>query len=94
MPPIELGPTRPIGAVEARIPRSTSGAPSARSAKADKGSAEVVRSDVLDPGETPPIDAERVNIIRHAIETDTYPVLPFKVADAMIAAGLLLRTKK
>jgi len=85
---------RPVGAVEARIPRSTGGAPSARSTKADKSSAEVVRSEALDPGETPPINAERVNIIRHAIETDTYPVLPLKIADAMIAAGLLLRTKK
>lgn len=94
MPPIEFGPTRPVGAVEAWTPRSTGGTSSARSAKAEKSSAAVVRTDALDPGETPPIDGERVEMIRHAIETDTYPVLPFKIADAMIAAGLLLRTKK
>ena len=95
MPPIEFGPTRPVGAIEAWAPRTTGGTPSARStAKADKNSAAVVRSDALDPGETPPMDADRVSTIRHAIETDTYPVLPFKVADAMIAAGLLLRNKK
>lgn len=91
--PIELGPTRPAGAVEAWTPRTAGGTP-ARSAKAEKVSAEVVRSDALDAGETPPVDTERVSTIRRAIETGTYPVIPFKVADAMIAAGLLLRTKE
>jgi negative regulator of flagellin synthesis FlgM len=33
-------------------------------------------------------------MIRKAVETGTYPILPAKVADAMIAAGLLLRTAK
>jgi len=94
MPPIEVGSTRPVSAVEARPPRTTGGAAPARAAKADKSSATVVRSEALDPGEMPPVDAERVSMIRRAIETDTYPMLPFKVADAMIAAGLLLRTKK
>ena len=30
--------------------------------------------------------------IRHAIETGKYPVIPAKIADAMIAAGMLLRS--
>ena len=40
-----------------------------------------------------PVDAERVATIRKAIEQGRYPIIPMKVADAMIAAGLLLRTK-
>jgi negative regulator of flagellin synthesis FlgM len=53
----------------------------------------VVKSDALDPGQ-PPVDVERVELIRKAVETGKYPILPAKVADAMIAAGLLLRTPK
>ena len=44
-------------------------------------------------GDHPPVDAQRVNEIREAIEDGRYPVLPVRVADAMIAAGLLLRTE-
>jgi negative regulator of flagellin synthesis FlgM len=39
-----------------------------------------------------PIDHERVAEIRKAIEQGRYPVTPTKIADAMIAAGYLLRT--
>ena len=39
----------------------------------------------------PPVDADRVALIRKAIETGAYPIIPAKIADAMIAAGLLLR---
>ena len=46
--------------------------------------------EVLDPGAVP-IDAERVQIIRKAIENGTYPLVPAKIADAVIAAGILLR---
>lgn len=44
-------------------------------------------------GASAPVDADRVAEIRKAIEDDRYPVIPTRVADAMIAAGLLLRTK-
>ena len=93
MPPIELGPMRPVGATDSRLNRSVGGV-SARPAKEEKSVAAVSLSEALDAGETAPVDAERVEVIRRAIETDTYPVLPFKVADAMIAAGLLLRVSK
>ena len=39
-----------------------------------------------------PVDVERVKDIRQAIETGNYPLVPAKIADAMIAAGMLLRT--
>ncbi|MDE2595409.1 MAG: flagellar biosynthesis anti-sigma factor FlgM [Sphingomonadales bacterium] len=101
MPPIELGPSRPIGAIDAgaidaRAVRSASGEKpaAARSDKAQASAApSVERSDALDPGQ-PPIDADRVAQIRKAVESGTYPIVPAKIADAIIAAGMLLRTAK
>lgn len=92
MPPIELGPALPVGAVNTTALRTATGG----SARAEKTAAPVpgvVTSDALDPG-SPPIDTERVEMIRKAVESGTYPVVPAKVADAMIAAGMLLRTNK
>ena len=48
---------------------------------------------VATAGASAPVDADRVAEIRRAIEEGRYPVIPLRVADAMIAAGLLLRTK-
>lgn len=53
----------------------------------------VARSIALDPGE-PPVDTDRVTQIRRAVESGTYPLVPAKMADAMIAAGMLLRSGK
>jgi negative regulator of flagellin synthesis FlgM len=92
MPPIELGPALPVGAVNTTALRTATGG-SARTEKAAVPLPGVVTSDALDPG-TPPVDTDRVELIRKAVETGTYPVVPTKVADAMIAAGLLLRTNK
>lgn len=54
------------------------------------------RSGVQTPtaGDAPPVDADRVAEIRKAVEQGRYPVVPAKIADAMIAAGYLLRTKQ
>ena len=95
MPPIEFGPTRPLGAVEARTHQFGAKAPGASPGDPAKPAAatKIVHSEALDPG-TPPVDAERVAVIRKAIEQGTYPVLPAKIADAVIAAGMLLRTPK
>lgn len=46
-----------------------------------------------DAGTAPPVDTERVSAIKRAVETGTYPILPAKIADAMIAAGYLLQQK-
>lgn len=88
----EIGPTRAAGLVDARTVRSASGT-SQKPAGPVKTGPTVVRSDAFDPGQ-PPVDAERVAVIRHAVETGTYPMIPARVADAMIAAGLLLRNGK
>ena len=37
---------------------------------------------------TPPIDEDRVARIRHAIATNTYPILPETVADRLLALKL------
>lgn len=42
-------------------------------------------------GAQAPFDQDRVTEIRKAVEQGRYPVIPTRVADAMIAAGYLLR---
>jgi negative regulator of flagellin synthesis FlgM len=96
MPPIEFGQglpglPRPVGAVRTGTVASATPAASAAAptAPADAPAASVQTSPALDPGK-PPIDENRVSVIRNAIQRGTYPLLPTKVADAMIAAGLML----
>ena len=54
----------------------------------------VVASSALTAGASAPLDHERVATIRRAIATNSYPVIPTKIGDAMIAAGILLRMPK
>ena len=89
MPPIELGTTRPVGAVDVRISRTAVGQAAARMRPEEKA-VPAEPSALLDAGPAP-VDAERVALVRKAVESGTYPVIPAKVADAIIAAGLLLR---
>lgn len=89
MPDIELGPVRPLGAIDVRIARQAAGNDN-RPARTGKEAPAVVKSEALDPGE-PPVDTERVELIREAIASGNYPVTPTKIADAMIAGGTLLR---
>lgn len=87
---------RPVGTIDARTVRTAAGAKDQATTGVPAGpvatpAATFQPSQALDPGQQAPVDAERVQVIRHAIETGTYPVIPTKIADAMIAAGLLLR---
>lgn len=87
---------RPVGTIDARTVRLAAGVKDAATASSPvetsgPAPATFQPSQALDPGQAP-VDVERVKVIRHAIETGTYPVIPTKIADAMIAAGLLLRT--
>ncbi|MDE2412513.1 MAG: flagellar biosynthesis anti-sigma factor FlgM [Sphingomonadales bacterium] len=96
MPPIEIGtggPSAPraVGAVGDRQARGPVANDTARAHAAERSA--VVRSAALDPGEVP-VDTDRVATIRKAIENGNYPIIPTRVADAMIAAGLLLRSGK
>ena len=95
MPPIELGPMRPVGAGDVRL-APMAGAKGEGRPRAEAKAGAVVQSaalDALDPGQ-PPVDAERVAQVRKAVEQGTYPLVPAKVADAMIAAGVILRNGK
>jgi negative regulator of flagellin synthesis FlgM len=51
-----------------------------------------VSLEVSTPGEatTPPVDAERVSQIKAALQDGSYPLVPTKIADAMIAAQVSL----
>ena len=102
MPPIELGPIGPIAArtetpLDARkiADKPVHGRPVANETARSHASANsaVLRSAALDAG-APPVDFERIAEIRKAIERGRYPVIPMRAADAMIAAGLLLRSEK
>jgi negative regulator of flagellin synthesis FlgM len=53
----------------------------------------IALASVLSAGGEAPVDHERVAEIRKAIEQGHYPLKPVKIADAMIAAGYLLRTE-
>lgn len=58
-------------------------------AKADS----IALASMVSAGSEAPIDHERIAEIRKAIEQGHYPLTPMKIADAMIAAGYLLRTQ-
>ena len=83
---------RAVGLIDARTLRTAAGAKeSAGPGQAPSTPTTTFQpSEALDPGPAP-VDGERIAVIRRAIESGTYPVIPTKIADAMIAAGLLLR---
>ncbi|MFN4221033.1 MAG: flagellar biosynthesis anti-sigma factor FlgM [Novosphingobium meiothermophilum] len=106
MSPFEIGAARPVGPVQgnnaqvrtAQNAKAAAKAPAAPaetpvSSASDSGAAaQVERSSALEAGQAAPVDPERVKVIRDAIERGNYPVIPTRIADAMIAAGMLLRT--
>lgn len=96
MPPIEVGSAPRIGAIDTRQGRVNETNTSAAVAKAQgpgsvSAAPAVQTTQALDPGAAP-IDTDRVAMIRKAVESGTYPIVPAKIADAMIAAGMLLRS--
>ncbi len=95
-PLIEIGSVKPISAVDTGSVAGSASQPAATTTTAPAASsspqaAALVTSTALDAGEVP-IDNSRVTQIKKAIESGTYPLVPAKISDAMIAAGLMLRT--
>lgn len=83
MSPMEIRPVRlaqPTDKTAAAVPIRT-----ADRVPEGERDVEVSRSPLLQ-SEAAPIDAERVETIRQAIENGTYRLMPDKIADAMIAA--------
>ncbi|KUR71921.1 flagellar biosynthesis anti-sigma factor FlgM [Novosphingobium sp. FSW06-99] len=94
MSSFEIGASRPVGAVQvnATTPASN-GAPAADTssdASATSAVPEVATSLTIDAGSAP-VDQDRVSQIRSAVQNGTYPVIPTKIGDAMIAAGVMLQ---
>lgn len=87
-PNVEAATARRIGAAAARpVDNSTPAAPAPRATET------MVTTQALDAG-TMPVDSERVAQIKKALEENRYPVLPIKIGDALIAAGLLLQVRQ
>jgi negative regulator of flagellin synthesis FlgM len=93
MADINLGAVPPVRATGMRIANAARGAtgagpatPSApETAAVDSASA----AQTLDAGAAP-VDHARVSLIRKAIADGSYPVIPSRVGDAIIAAGILV----
>ena len=95
MKPIDIsGPNGVAPRAVASPAMPVTGAEPVRRVRGDDGAA--AGGSALSPhsaGDVAPVDADRVAEIRKAVEQGRYPVIPTRIADAMIAAGLLLRTK-
>ena len=89
MPSFDIGPTRAVGAISNRPAQETRGQKPQQAVSPDAP----IASAPVSAGE-PPVDFERVAQIRKAVEQGTYPIVPTRVADEMIAAGFLLRIAK
>jgi len=92
MKPIDI--SGPNGVAQRGVATPVTGVERVRRVRADDADASA--SAALSPhsaGDLAPVDADRVAEIRRAIEQGRYPVIPTRIADAIIAAGLLLRTK-
>jgi negative regulator of flagellin synthesis FlgM len=100
MPPIEVGPISALGALNARMARKAGGeehsavraaSDAAKPARTSSPNVEIASASA---GSGAPVDSDRVSMIRKAIEDGHYPLVPAKIADAMIAAGVMLRSAK
>lgn len=84
-----IGPARSVEKLDARVVRLAAGERPVSEPIKSQGPVSST-AEVLDAGPVP-IDTDRVEVIRKAVETGTYPIVPAKIADAVIAAGMLLR---
>jgi negative regulator of flagellin synthesis FlgM len=92
--PFDITPLHRASAIRPQASTSVPPLPP-RSAKLDQADGGVT---VETSGEllsaAPPVNEGRVQEIRRALEEGTYPVVPTQIADAMIAARLMLSTTK
>jgi len=85
---------RPQASVVAPLSRPAPAAPLENSAGSPRAPAMVPTLTGMTAGAEPPVEIDRVQQIRKAIEDGSYPLLPTRIADGMIAAGYLLRAPK
>lgn len=94
MSSFEIGAPRPVGAASLNPVQPVASVPQAAdttAAPASTGAAATVQTSLSTAAGPVPIDQDRVSEIRKAVENGTYPVIPTRISDAMIAAGMLLR---
>lgn len=101
MSPQDISRIQPIapGRNIAREPGDTAAKAAARPAidRQNDSAVKVETGVSVDQGTQPgqvPVDRSRVEVIRNAIQQGAYPVNPAKIADAMIAAPLLLSVER
>lgn len=92
MPSFELSKLQAVTPARALSESDRTQLDAARTSTAKSGSATDGKPGValevgtaIDPS-TPPVDADRVSQIRAALQDGTYPLVPTKIADAIIAA--------
>ena len=86
------GPNGILSRLKAKGPALVARAENVRAAGNEAAkSGEIAVATVVSAGSEAPVDHDRVTEIREAIKQGRYPVVPTKIADAMIAAGFLLR---
>lgn len=92
MPSIELSklqgasPARALSESDrVQVDKRTSGPPTSTSAQANQPGVALEVGDAVNAGR-PPVDDNRVAEIREALRDGSYPLVPAKIADAMIAA--------
>ena len=86
MKPIETSPiprSRPVVPEAARAAKPET--PAAATSPQPRAIAQAVSA-----GTAPPADRDRISEIRAAVREGNYPLIPAKVADAMIAANFIL----
>lgn len=90
-PKLEANTVSAVGTPNAR--GATQDTPAAPAPAASAQASTQVATRAISAGQIP-VDAERVATIKKAVESGTYPILPTKISDAMIAAGMMLRVAK
>ena len=96
--PFDIRPVHGPSAIRPRLAETAEGAPvrqhPAPAAPAALGEDVAVDVGMQAASGAPPVDSERVDQIRKALESGSYPIVPTRIADAMIAARFMLSTSE
>jgi negative regulator of flagellin synthesis FlgM len=82
------------GRVETRDPAKVASLDAVRAPQPAVVAESSVRDTARALASRPPVDAERVQMIKRALQEGRYPIVPAKIADRMIAAQMRWAEKK
>ncbi len=94
MSSFEIGATRSVGAVQPSTVQPATQSPATTNSAPAASTAPAVQTSLSTAAGAVPVDQNRVDQIRAAVQNGTYPVTPAKIGDAMIAAGAMLQKAK